>query len=104
MFSYHDIPVGRENAISRADLAKLWNCSDRTARERVAEMRCMETDDGTFIVAHSQGGVKGYYRTNKPDEIRHFIHETSKRAANTVKPVANARRLLKAIEARGGAC
>lgn len=103
MYSVKDIPVGRENAISRSDLAKKWNCTDRTARERIATLRSMESEDGTFIVAHSQGGVKGYYRTDKPDEIRHFIHETRKRAANTAKPIANARRLLKAIEDRRAA-
>lgn len=32
MYTIKDIPVGCENAISRSDLAKLWNCNDRTAR------------------------------------------------------------------------
>lgn len=99
MYNVKDIPVGRENAISRSDLARLWNCNDRTARQRIAELRCKEPVDGTFIVPHSQNGVKGYYRTDKPDEIRHFIHETRKRAANTAKPIENARRVLAGIEA-----
>lgn len=104
MYSVKDIPVGRENAISRSDLAKLWNVSDRIVRRRIERLRCVDSVDGTFIVSHSRGGVRGYYRTDKPDEIRHFIHETRKRAANTAKPIEYARRVLAGIEARRDAC
>ena len=95
---FKDIPVGSENAISRSDLARLWGVSDRIVRRRIERMRCMESPDGTFIVSHSQGAVNGYYRSNKPDEIRHFIRETRKRAANTAKPITYARRVLAGIE------
>lgn len=98
MYKITDIPVGRENAISRKNLAELWACDDRTVRARIARLRCKNCEDGMFIVSHSQGGVKGYYRTNKPDEIRHFVHEGRKRIRNTAKPVENAQRLLKALE------
>lgn len=99
MYSIKDIPEGRENAISRGDLARFWGVTDRIVRRRIERLRCQESTDGTFIVSHSQGGVKGYYRTNKPDEIRHFIHETRKRATNTAKPIAYARHVLESIEA-----
>lgn len=98
MYNVTDIPVGRENAISRKRLAELWNCNDRTVRARIAALRCKECKDNLFIVSHSQGGVKGYYRTDKPDEIRHFVHEGRKRIRNTAKPIDNARKVLKALE------
>lgn len=98
MYRITDIPIGRENAISRKDLARLWNCTDRTARERISRLRCQPCDDGHFICSHSRGGVKGYYRSNKPDEIRHFIHEGRKRLHNTSVPIQNASRLLKSLE------
>lgn len=94
MYSIKDIPIGRENAISRANLAKLWNCSDRTARERIATLRC-SADERYFIVSYSNGGVSGYYRTNDPIEIQHFLNEMEKRARNTFRPLRRARRLLK---------
>ena len=100
MYKITDIPIGREHAISRADLAKLWNCNDRAARRRIAILRCQPVEDGMFIVSHSQGGVKGYYRTDKPDEIRHFIHEGRKRMRNIAAPIDNARKLLLDIEGR----
>lgn len=98
MVHYTDIPLGRENAISRAALASKWNCSDRKARACIASLRCKESPDGTFIVSHSQNGAKGYYRTRNPEEIRHFINEGRKRIRNTAKPIQQARKLLNAIE------
>ena len=96
MFSVKDIPIGRENAISRADLAKRWGCSDREARHRIARLRC-EEDDRYVIVSHSRGGVAGYYRTDNPAEIEHFLNEMTKRARSTFRPLKQARRVLKAI-------
>lgn len=90
-----DIPIGRENAISRADLKRLWNCNDRTMRDHVAKLRAEDNGDSFVIVSHSQSSVKGYYRTDKADEIRHFVNEINKRVANTRKPLAKAERVLK---------
>jgi hypothetical protein len=97
MYSFKDIPIGRENAISRTDLAKLWGCNDRTARERIADMRCKE-NDGFVIVSHSNSGPAGYYRTNDPIEIQHFVNEMEKRARSTFRPLWRARILLKRIQ------
>ena len=105
MYKITDIPIGRENAISRTELAKKWGCTDRTARERIAKLRCMPCDDGMFVCSHSRGGIRGYYRSDKIDEIRHFVHEGRKRLRNTAAPIANARKLLRAKEqeqAHGG--
>lgn len=96
MYSVNDIPIGKENAISRAKLAKKWDCSDRTARERIAALRCRE-NDGFVIVSHSNSGIAGYYRTNDPGEIEHFINEMEKRARSTFRPLWRARALLKRI-------
>ena len=98
MYRHEDIPEGRENAISRAALAQVWKCNDRTVREHIASLRCKESPDGTFIVSHSQGGVKGYYRTSKPEEIRHFVNEGNKRIRNTARPIKQAQKLLDSKE------
>lgn len=97
MYSTKDIPIGKENAISRADLAKKWNCSDRTARERIAILRC-SADERYVIASHSKGGVSGYYRTDDPAEIQYFLNEMEKRARNTFRPLRHARRLLESID------
>lgn len=97
MYSAKDIPIGRENAISRADLAKKWNCSDRVARHRVSHLRCDEKEQRYVIVSHSRGGVRGYYRSDNPAEIQHHIRETEKRARSTFRMIRQARRVLKKI-------
>ena len=94
-----DIPIGVENAISRADLKRLCNCDDRTVRDRIARLRAEDNGDNYVIVSHSRGSVKGYYRSDKADEIRHFVNETNKRIASTRKPLAKAERVLKEVKA-----
>jgi hypothetical protein len=90
---YFDIPIGRESSISRKTLAALWGVNDRKARAIVAALRADDNGDGYVIVSHSSG--KGYYRTSNPDEIEHFIRETTKRAANTFGLLKKARRILR---------
>ena len=94
---YKDIPIGRENAITRAELAKKWGVSDRIARHIVAKLRAEDNGDGFVIVAFSSR--RGYYRTNDIREIRRFKHETIKRARNTFAPLKKVRRVLKEREA-----
>ena len=88
-----DIPIGRENAISREQLCAKWNCSDRDMRKRIAELRCEEGDD-YVIASTSSGGTEGYYRTDKVADIRAYMTETRSRAANTLKPMKRANRVL----------
>lgn len=98
MYSAKDIPIGAENAISRADLAKMWNCSDRVARQRISRLRCDESETEYAIVSHSNGGVVGYYRSKNPENIRHHINEMVKRARSIFRMIRQARRVLKRIE------
>lgn len=93
-----DIPIGPENAITRAQLAALWNCADREARRIIAEFRAQDDGDDMVIVSHSS--KSGYYRTNDPETIEWFLNEQTKRARNTFRPLKKARRVLR--EMRGG--
>lgn len=93
-YSEKDIPIGAENAISRAELARKWGVNDRTARERIAALRADDNGDGYVIVSHSRGGVHGYYRTNDTETIRRYVNEVHSRARNTFLPLRKARRVL----------
>ena len=93
-FSDTDIPIGAENAITRAELARKWGVNDRTARERIAALRADDNGDGYVIVSHSRGGVHGYYRTNDTETIRRYANEVNSRAVNTFLPLRKARRVL----------
>lgn len=96
MGCYEDIPVGRENAITRKELAEKWGVSDRKARQIIARLRADDNGDEYVIVAFSSG--KGYFRTKNIREIRRFNHEMRKRARNTFAPLKKARRILRNVE------
>lgn len=57
------IPFGRENAISRRQLALSLGIPDRTMREAIEKARA----DGLMIV--NLGDGNGYYQTDDLDEI-----------------------------------
>ena len=95
MYRIEDIPIGKENAISRKNLAALWGVSDRTARQMVSELRTI--DDGTDYAIVSVSRFSGYYRTNNPDEIDHFRNEMVKRIRSTKKAIETAERISKRI-------
>ena len=84
-----DIPYGRENAISRKALRKLW------AREIIAFLRRFPGGDGCAILSTSSSSPEGYWRSDDPEEILCFIRETENRARNTFLSLRDARRVLK---------
>ena len=98
MYKLEDIPIGSENAISRKDLAALWNVSDREARRIVASLRTIE--DGTDYVIVSVSRGRGYYRTQNICEINHFLNEMSKRIRNTYRAIRVAHRIKHRLEQR----
>ena len=93
-----DIPVGRERAISRNALARLWRTDERGVRQIIAGFRAEAGDDG-YAILSTAGTPSGYWRSNKPDEIDAFIRETYHRAQNTFLAVKDARRVLKSLHA-----
>ena len=93
-YSEADIPIGAENAITRAELARKWGVNDRLARRRIAELRAQDNGDSYVIVSHSRGGARGYYRTNDPVVIKRYVNEVHSRARNTFLPLRKARRVL----------
>ena len=99
-FSDIDIPIGKEHAITRAELAQKWGVSDREARRRIAMLRADDNGDGYVIVSHSRGGVRGYYRTNDTETIMRYTNEVHSRAVNTFLPLRKARRVLLRNEKR----
>lgn len=90
---YDDIPVGAENAISRAELAKMWGVDQRTVRSIVHNLRAEDNGD-EFVIVSSSNGRTGYFKTDDPHLIHRFMRETKSRAINTFAPLKKARRVL----------
>ena len=87
------IPIGRENAITRSDLAKLWKMDDRTVRETIAKMRITPTDDPLAILSSSTN-PPGYWRSDVRAELERYIKEGQARAKNTIAALGDAKRVL----------
>lgn len=93
------IPYGRENAVSRPELSRITGISDREVRRQIAELRAEDSDDDLVIASSSRHG-RGYFLTDKPDEIRAFIAEMHKRIRMVYRAIKVAKKKLHRIEQR----
>ena len=90
---YDSIPIGKENAITKEELQKLWSLSsERVVRRTVAELRKIDNGDNFVIVSLSN--CKGFYRTDDPEEILKYKKETLNRAKHTFAPLGKVNRIL----------
>lgn len=89
---YNDIPIGKNNAISKDELAALWQMSEREVRRKVAELRAQDNGDNYVIISSSK--TRGFYRTDNPEEIAAYKAETMNRARHTFRPLTKINRVL----------
>lgn len=99
-FYYDSIPVGRENAITRAELADKWGMSQDQVRHTIADLRARDNGDNFIIFSSSDKRNRGYYKTDNAMERRAFVNETRSRAINTFKPLKKAQRIEKGEQAQ----
>ena len=86
------LPVGKENAISTAELVQLVGCgSARDLQERIA----CERNHGAIICS---GSGRGYWRPKDRQEIQEFVRTMDARALNTLRAAKSARAALKVPE------
>lgn len=83
------IPHGRENAVTRNDLAARLCLPDRTVRRLIAEAR----DRGELILNACDG--QGYYISDDVSEIHGQYMVDRSRAISVLKRLKTMRRLLK---------
>lgn len=67
------IPYGRENAITRQELAKLTKLDDRAVRKEIKRL----TKQGVPIISSSH--YKGYWLSDDIDEWEAYINEIDRR-------------------------
>ena len=82
------LPVGKENAISTADLVRLTGCkSARELQERIA----LERNAGAVICSSTTGG---YFCPVNKAEIAEFCRSLENRASNTLSAIQSAKKAL----------
>lgn len=91
---YRSIPVGKDKAVSRAQLCRMWDMGDRAVRLTIAEIRdsakVMNLEH--FIVSDSQG--KGYWRSKDRMEIQAFNEQMMSRVKSIAATVQCAKAYL----------
>ena len=92
------IPIGRENALTRRDLCSITGLNDREVRRQISALRAEKAEDDMVIVSVSRN--RGYYRTDNPGEIAHFIAEMRKRIRATRYAIKTAESALEHIRAK----
>lgn len=78
------IPIGRENGISRKELCRRTNLTDREVRRYISKAR-----ETTCICNMSDGA--GYYIPRELAEVENFIRQESARARSIFRSLRGAR-------------
>lgn len=92
------LPVGKENAISTADLKNASGIrSVRALRAAVAQ----ERKHGEVILSSKNGG---YYRPATEKEIEEFIKTNSKEAKSILYGLRSAKQYLKTLQSKDQLC
>ena len=83
------IPVGKENAIPRADLARVLGLTDRACRKAIEEAR----ERGELICNDCDG--QGYYLASDIGQIERQYRVDRARALAVLKRLKTMRRMLR---------
>lgn len=89
---YKDIPIGKQNAVSRQELMAAWGVSDRMVRSKIAAMRREDNGDNYAIISTCNG--RGYYKTDNIKDILAFKKETTARGKQTFNALRKINRIL----------
>lgn len=100
MLERTSIPIGRQNAVSRWDLASMYGCSERDIRRSISILRAEHDPRGYAILSSSIAAPAGYWRSKDPDELRAFIAENEGRARSVFAAVREAKYLLRESDLR----
>lgn len=84
---YSEIPVGKENAISRYDLRTQLGMSDRKMRDAIHDAKV-----AGYLICSTN---RGYYIPDDIEDIKHQYFREKKRIASTYAAIRQMRAILK---------
>ena len=88
---WSEIPIGKENAVSRTELCAMWNMSERSARKVLHELSLYDNGDDYILIR--SGNSKGFYRTNDAVEISAFRKECLNKGRSLFAPLRKINRV-----------
>ena len=90
---WDDIPVGRENAVTYAELCALWGgCDTRQARKILHDLSRYDNGDNYILIRSS--GCKGFYKTDDESDIQAYKRECLNKGRSVFAPVKKINRVL----------
>ncbi len=94
------IPEGKENAVSRAELARLTGIPDRNIRAAVkAANKALALETGKAILSTS--GKSGYWISASREEMEAYLAESSRRSRSQYQNDAPIRELVRRMGGAG---
>ena len=90
---WHDLPVGRENAVTYDELCFLWKKRERDVRSLLHELSAFDNGDDYILIRSSKG--KGFYKTDDPEEIEAYRKECLNKGRSVFAPVRKINRVLR---------
>ena len=93
-FYWHDIPVGKENAIRYPELMLMWGVKERDVRQILHELSSFDNGDD-YILIRSAKNRGGFYKTTDVDEIKAFKKECLAKGKSNFAPVKKINRVMR---------
>lgn len=89
---WDEIPIGKHNAVSYAELMIKWQLGERAVRYALHQLSTIDTGDNYVLIRSSRGN--GFYRTDDLEEIERYKKEITSRGLNVLATAKKAKRVL----------
>lgn len=94
---WSEIPVGKENAVTRQELCAMWSLTDRGARLVLHELSRYDNGDDYILIR--SGMNRGFYKTTDPDEIAAYRKECINKGRSHFAPLRKINRVTTELNA-----
>ena len=91
---WSEIPIGKENAASYAELIVKWGKSERDVRKILHDLSAYDNGDDYILIRSAMKGG-GFYRTDNADDIKQYRSECLNKGRSTFAPVKKINRVLR---------
>lgn len=92
-FYWSMIPVGKENAVSYAELELGWGAKEREVRQILHDLSAYDNGDDYILIRSSKKGG-GFYKTDNADDLKSYRQECLNKGRSTFAPVKKINRVL----------
>ena len=89
---WHDIPIGKENAVDYDYLSERWGKVDREVRKILHYLSAFDNGDDYILIRSSKG--RGFYKTDDVSEIEAYKAECLQKGRSVFAPVKKINRVL----------